>query len=103
MSTNTKAFIGIDAGTTGCTVMIFDEKGNALGHGYKEYPSESPYAGWGEQSLEKVWDGICVASKQATSQANLPNEAYVSVGFSSQRGTLCRRIGNTIQPQTSII
>ena len=72
MSTNTKAFIGIDAGTTGCTVMIFDEKGNALGHGYKEYPSESPYAGWGEQSLEKVWDGICVASKQATSQANLP-------------------------------
>ena len=45
MSTNTKAFIGIDAGTTGCTVMIFDEKGNALRHGYKEYPSESPYAG----------------------------------------------------------
>lgn len=89
MSTNTKAFIGIDAGTTGCTVMIFDLKGNALGHGYKEYPSVSPFAGWGEQSLEKVWDGICVASKQATAQANLPDDAYVSVGFSSQRGTLC--------------
>ena len=57
MSTNTKAFIGIDAGTTGCTVMIFDEKGNALGHGYKEYPSESPYAGWGEQSLERPAGG----------------------------------------------
>jgi xylulokinase len=89
MSTNKKAFIGIDAGTTGCTVMIFDEHGEALGHGYKEYPSESPYAGWGEQNLDKVWDGICYASKQATAQANLPDESYVSVGFSSQRGTLC--------------
>ena len=85
MSTNTKAFIGIDAGTTGCTVMIFDEKGNALGHGYKEYPSESPYAGWGEQSLEKVWDGICVASKQATSQANLPDDAMFGRIFQPTR------------------
>ena len=85
----TKAFIGIDAGTTGCTVMIFDEAGRALGHGYKEYPCSSPHPGWSEQDLGAVWNGICDASRQAIAQANLPDEAYESVGLSSQRGTVC--------------
>ncbi|NMM45708.1 xylulose kinase [Rhodospirillaceae bacterium KN72] len=84
-----RAFIGIDAGTTGCTVMVFDPKGKCLGHGYKEYPTISPRSGWNEQNLDAVWDGICEASKAAIAQANLPAEAYKSVGVSSQRGTVC--------------
>jgi xylulokinase len=87
VSTRTKAFVGIDAGTTGCTVMIFDERGNALGHGYEEYPCVSPNPGWVEQDLEAVWKGICNAARQAVGRAELPAEAYHSVGFSSQRGT----------------
>ncbi|MGE3831773.1 MAG: FGGY family carbohydrate kinase, partial [Parvibaculaceae bacterium] len=84
-----KAFVGIDAGTTGCTVMIFDERGNALGHGYEEYPCVSPNPGWSEQDVEAVWKGICNASKQAVKKAALPASAYQSVGLSSQRGTVC--------------
>jgi xylulokinase len=86
---NVKAFVGIDAGTTGCTVMIFDERGNALGHGYEEYPCVSPNPGWSEQDVEAVWAGICSASKQAVKKAALPASAYQSVGLSSQRGTVC--------------
>lgn len=82
-----RAFVGIDAGTTGCTVMIFSERGDALGHGYKEYDCQSPKAGWIEQDLEAVWDGICQASRQAAAQADLSPDAYVSLGLSSQRGT----------------
>ncbi|QJP16383.1 xylulose kinase [Starkeya sp. ORNL1] len=82
-----RAFVGIDAGTTGCTVMIFDEHGNQLGHGYKEYPCVSPRPAWSEQDVDAVWEGICAASQQATSAANLPADAYASIGFSSQRGT----------------
>ncbi len=84
----TRAYVGIDAGTTGCTVMIFDEHGASLGHGYKEYPCISPHPGWSEQDLDAVWNGICVAARQATSQANLPRQAYRSIGLSSQRGTV---------------
>ena len=84
-----KAFVGIDAGTTGCTVMIFDECGNALGHGYEEYPCVSPNPGWSEQDVELVWRGIYRAARQATDKANLPPESYHSVGLSSQRGTFC--------------
>ena len=83
-----QAFVGIDAGTTGCTVMIFDETGNRLGQGYQEYPCTSPRAGWIEQDAEQVWDGICAASKVAVAAAALPASAYKSVGFSSQRGTI---------------
>lgn len=82
-----RAFVGIDAGTTGCTVMIFDEHGNRLGEGYQEYPCISPRAGWVEQDVEDVWRGICAATKEAVTAAALPDEAYQSVGFSSQRGT----------------
>ncbi|MEO1104654.1 MAG: FGGY family carbohydrate kinase, partial [Pseudomonadota bacterium] len=97
-----RAFVGIDAGTTGCTVMIFDENGGTLGHGYAEYPCTAPYAGWSEQDVAAVWEGICKASKQATAAANLPADAYKSVGFSSQRGTFIpldaekKPIGNSI-------
>ena len=86
--TASQAFVGIDAGTTGCTVMIFDENGNRLGQGYQEYPCTSPRAGWIEQDAEQVWDGICAASKTAVGDAALPASAYKSVGFSSQRGTI---------------
>lgn len=86
MSTK-RVFVGVDAGTTGCTVMIFDEAGRAVGHGYQEYDCISPKSGWIEQDLEAVWQGICSASKQAVAQADAPPEAYVSLGLSSQRGT----------------
>ena len=42
----TKAFIGIDAGTTGTTVAIYDDKGNEIATGYKEYACNFPRAGW---------------------------------------------------------
>lgn len=96
------AFVGIDAGTTGCTVMIFDATGEALGQGYAEYPCSAPHPGWSEQDTEKVWEGICKAARDATAFANLPAAAYKSVGFSSQRGTFIplderkRPLGNSI-------
>ena len=90
----TTAFVGIDAGTTGCTVMIFDGSGRSLGHGYQEYPCIAPHPGWSEQDLDAVWQGICQACSQATSAANLPAEAYKSVGLSSQRGTVAMLDGD---------
>lgn len=101
MSAN-RVFVGVDAGTTGCTVMVFDETGRAVGHDYQEYDCTSPNPGWIEQDLEAVWKGICSASKGAVAQANLPAEAYYSLGLSSQRGTFAmldenkRPLGNSI-------
>ena len=80
-------FVGIDAGTTGTTVSIYDESGTDIASGYHEYPCVYPRPGWVEQDLEVVWRGICLASREATSKAALPSDAYKSIGLSSQRGT----------------
>ena len=66
-----KVFVGIDAGTTGCAVIVFDTAGNAVGQGYQEYDCSSPQPGWIEQNMDDVWRGICAATKQAVAKANL--------------------------------
>ncbi len=83
----TRVFIGIDAGTTGCTAMVFDEGGRTVGQGYREYPCTSPRPGWIEQDLEAVWRGICGAARDAVAEADVAPVAYHSIGLSSQRGT----------------
>jgi glycerol kinase len=88
MSKTIRAFVGIDAGTTGCTVMVFDEHGKSIGQGYEEYPCIAPNPGWNEQDLEAVWKGICGASRKAVAMADLPKEAYRSVPL--QRSTLIK-------------
>ncbi len=50
-------FVGIDAGTTGSKVALFDASGNELGSGYFEYPCLYPHPGWVEQDVEDVWKG----------------------------------------------
>ncbi len=80
-------FVGIDAGTTGTTVSIYDANGTDVASGYQEYPCTYPRPGWVEQDLEVVWRGICAASREAVRKADLPPDAYKSIGLSSQRGT----------------
>ncbi|MBO1031797.1 xylulose kinase [Tessaracoccus sp. SD287] len=82
-----KYFAGIDAGTTGTTVMIFDEFGNTLSSGYAEYATKHPHPGWVDQDMWALWDGLCTASKQATSRFPGDVRQIVSIGVSSQRGS----------------
>jgi len=80
-------FVGIDAGTTGAKVALFDSAGYELGAGYCDYPCTYPHPGWIEQDVEDVWRGICRASQTARAQANVQDETIRSIGLSSQRGT----------------
>ena len=98
----TQAFVGIDAGTTGCTVMIFDEQGERLGHGYEEYPCTSPRAGWIEQDVEAVWQGICAASQRPSKTRRCRTRPIArsacraSAAHSSCSMTPRSRLGNSI-------
>lgn len=80
-------FVGIDAGTTGAKVGLFDASGKALGVGYSDYPCIHPHPGWVEQDMETVWRGLCRASQMAVAAADAPLEAIRSIGLSSQRGS----------------
>lgn len=82
-----KLLAGIDAGTTGVTVMIADTAGNIVGTAYREYPCVFPHPGWVEQDMELMWTRICGASKEVISKTGVNPKDIASLGFSSQRGT----------------
>ena len=80
-------FVGIDAGTTGVTVALFDVHGHTVATGYQEYSCSYPHPGWVEQDVEEVWCGICAACRTAVQACEATPAAFRSLGFSSQRGT----------------
>ncbi len=82
-----KYLAGIDAGTTGATVMIVDTEGGVVGSAYREYPCQYPHPGWVEQDMEYMWGKICEASQEALAKTGVGPQEIASVGFSSQRGS----------------
>ncbi|MBL7213727.1 MAG: xylulose kinase [Desulfobacteraceae bacterium] len=84
---NKKLLAGIDAGTTGVTVMIADTDGNIVGTAYREYPCSYPHPGWVEQDMELMWTCMCQASKEVLSKTGVDTGEIASMGLSSQRGT----------------
>jgi len=82
-----KLLAGIDAGTTGVTVMIADTEGNIVGTAYREYPCSYPHPGWVEQDMDLMWTHMCEASKEVLSKTGVDTGEIASLGLSSQRGT----------------
>jgi len=82
-----KYLAGIDAGTTGATVMLIDLDGKVIRSSYREYPCTYPHPGWVEQDLEIVWQKICEASQELFRQSGVKASDVQSIGVSSQRGT----------------
>lgn len=47
--------LGLDVGTSGCKVIVFDYKGELVSSAYREYSEYSPQAGWTELDPNEVW------------------------------------------------
>lgn len=47
--------VGLDAGTTGCKAVVFDEAGEIKGYGFSEYDIICKRPGYAEQDPEFVW------------------------------------------------
>ena len=55
--------LGIDIGTTGARVGIFDLKGNPVVFCSENFPLYTPSSGRAEQNANDWWDALCKASK----------------------------------------
>jgi len=73
--------LGIDMGTGGARVGIFDLKGNPIVFCGENYPLYTPASGRAEQNVDEWWDAICKASRKAieTSGINPENICGMSV------------------------
>ncbi len=100
---NEKYVSGIDIGTTGVKVIIFDLFGKEMGNAYREYGCIFPQSGWVEQDGEYLWEETCGAINDAIKKSGVSPEEIVSVGLSTQRCTLVPvdRYGNALRMSIS--
>ncbi|MEG0377044.1 MAG: FGGY family carbohydrate kinase, partial [Eubacterium sp.] len=70
---------GIDLGTGGARVGIFDLKGNPIVFCEEPYPLYTPVSGRAEQKPEEWWDSICKASKRAIAESGIKPEEICGI------------------------
>lgn len=80
--------LAIDAGTTGVTALVVDDRGRVVARGYSEFPQHYPDDGWVEHDLGEIWRATLAATRTALHQHGATSD-LVAVGLTNQRETVC--------------
>ena len=78
--------LAIDQGTTGTTVILFDENMEIRGKGTCELPQSYPAPGLVEHDPEAIWSSVLTAFARARTQA--PTGTIAGIGVTNQRETV---------------
>lgn len=76
------SLLGIDIGTTGLKVVIFDRYGDILSLEYIEYPLIHPVKGWMELNPELIWNSLKKTLKKANKK--IKKDKITAFGISCQ-------------------
>lgn len=76
--------IGIDCGTSGTKIVLFDEKGTVIASKTIEYPMYQPKNGYAEQNPADWKDAMIGAIKSVMSQSSVKKENVRGIGISGQ-------------------
>ncbi len=81
--------VAIDQGTTGSTVLVFDEKLALRGRGYREFAQHYPEPGWVEHEPEEIWQSVLGAVAEAIhyTGSNIEAAQVAAIGITNQRET----------------
>jgi xylulokinase len=80
-------FLGIDLGTTGLKVALFEETGQLVDAEYRQYPILSPQAGYAEQDPEAWWTGFIAACRDLKSKHPADFDQIAGIGICGQMHT----------------
>lgn len=80
--------VGIDVGTTGTKVLVFDLQGKIVSEGYKEYPCLYPNINWVEQDPEVLVEAVYECCYKAIKENNIEDENIRGIGVSAQRSSV---------------
>lgn len=98
-----KYYLGLDQGTTGTTVLVFDENWNSVSRGYKEHKQYYPQAGWVEHDPIEIWTAILDSVKMATDEAGITPSDLACIGLDNQGETVMLWDNLTGQPVCNAI
>lgn len=74
-------FIGVDVGSGSARAGVFDAHGRKVGEAKRDTQMFKPQADFVEQSSENIWQCVCLAVKDAVSQANIDPIQVKGIGF----------------------
>lgn len=98
-----KYIMSIDQGTTGSTVIIFDEKAKALGKGYSEFKQIYPQQGWVEQDPKAILKSVDTAIQEAFKNCKVKPTEILAIGITNQRETVLSWNPDTNKPNYNAI
>jgi len=93
-----KYILGIDEGTTGIKVMIFDKAVNVIAQAYSEFTQHFPQSGWVEHDANEIWEVTLKMVAEALKNGNLKPEQIEAIGITNQRETTVFWDKKTSQP-----
>ncbi|WKY47399.1 glycerol kinase GlpK [Eubacteriaceae bacterium ES3] len=93
-----KYILGIDEGTTGVNVMIFDHEVNIIGQAYSEFTQHFPQPGWVEHDAEEIWEVTMKMVSQALENGDVKPDQIEAIGITNQRETTVFWDKNTGMP-----
>ena len=79
--------LAIDQGTTGSTVLVFDEEGHLRGRGYAEITQHYPRPGWVEHDPVEIWQTTRAVAGKAMEDAGIAADDLDAIGITNQRET----------------
>jgi glycerol kinase len=90
--------LALDQGTTSSRAIVFNEKGNILGVGQREFAQHFPNLGWVEHDANEIWTSQRAVIDQALTAAAIPAAQIGAIGITNQRETTLAWNADTGQP-----
>ncbi len=82
-----KYLLSIDQGTTGTTVLVWDEQGKQLSRVNQEHTQYFPQPGWVEHEPLEIWEALLETTGLALQEAGISPAEVTAVGITNQRET----------------
>lgn len=91
--------LSIDQGTTGTTVILFDEALRLVARHYTEITQHYPQPGWVSHDPEEIYQSVITGIQKCLAQA--PDQQVLAIGITNQRETTIlwdRETGKAVAP-----
>ena len=76
-----KYVLGIDGGTGGMRVGLYDLDGNEVAYHATEYVTYHPHSGWAEQKPEDWWNCLANSTREVLKKSGVDKEDIVSLSY----------------------
>lgn len=95
--------LAIDQGTTGTTVVLFNQQSEIVGKVYQEFKQYYPKPGWVEHDASEIWLGTRMLLERIIVETGIEPHEIAAIGITNQRETVVLWDRQTGQPVTRAI